>query len=142
MNQLHWTFVLGSLRTGGAERATLNLANALIRRGHRVSLVLLHEDGTLREQLNPAVAVHVLPVDRARRAVPSLTILLERLQPDLLVAVQNHMQWAVLRANNRLKQPVPLILNEQSSLDENLRRQGWKGWLLKRWLKGSWKRIA
>ena len=142
MNQLHWTFVLGSLRTGGAERATLNLANALIRRGHRVSLVLLHEDGTLREQLNPAVAVHVLPVDRARRAVPSLTILLERLQPDLLVAVQNHMQWAVLRANNRLKQSVPLILNEQSSLDENLRRQGWKGWLLKRWLKGSWKRIA
>lgn len=142
MKNVHWTFVLGSLRTGGAERATLNLANALVRRGHRVTLILLHDDGHLRGQLNSGVKVELLSVSRARHAVASLVRLLRELRPDLVVAVQNHIQWAVLRAIRRLKEPVPLILNEQSSLDENLRRQGWKGSVLRHWLKYSWRRVS
>lgn len=142
MKAIHWMFVLGSLRTGGAERATLNLVNALIRRGHRVSLVLLHDDGSLRGQLSKAVLVRILPADKARHATQALTALIDELRPDLLVAIQNHIQWAVLRANRHAGHPSPLILNEQSTLDENLQRQGWKGWLLRQSLKRNWRQIV
>lgn len=45
---LHICLALSSLRGGGAERVTLTLANALIKRGHRVDLFLAQCNGAYR----------------------------------------------------------------------------------------------
>ncbi len=48
---LHIGFVLPSLRSGGAERVMLNLAQSLIERGHRVDLVVPRFAGDYRDAI-------------------------------------------------------------------------------------------
>ena len=48
---LHIGFVLPSLRSGGAERVVLNLAQSLIKRGHRVDLVIPRFAGHYRDAI-------------------------------------------------------------------------------------------
>jgi glycosyltransferase involved in cell wall biosynthesis len=62
---------------GGAEAAVLDLARALVGRGHSVALVVHHGGGTLEEREEEGVRIYALPsrniyfgFDGARRAAP------------------------------------------------------------------------
>ena len=50
-----FVFVQPHLRFGGAERQTVSIANALARRGHRVTVVLHSGGGGLVPTLRPEV---------------------------------------------------------------------------------------
>ena len=59
--RLHVGFVLTALAGGGAERVTLTLADCLIRRGHRVDLLLLRPFGSYRASIPRGVHLYYLP---------------------------------------------------------------------------------
>lgn len=78
--------LLPDLRPGGAERVVINLADALVRRGIPVDLVLLRAEGELLGLQDPAVRIVDLAVERIRRAVGPLVDYLRQEQPAAMLA--------------------------------------------------------
>lgn len=78
--------VLPDLRSGGAERVAVNLANGFTRRGYAVEMVLLSATGTFLADLHPGIRVVDLQVLRLRGALLPLARYLRRRRPDALLA--------------------------------------------------------
>jgi glycosyltransferase involved in cell wall biosynthesis len=83
-----FVFVQPHLRFGGAERQTVSIANALVGRGHRVTVVLHSGGGGLVPTLRPEVELrvlglesHIATMEVARR----LAAVLRRLPPSFVV---------------------------------------------------------
>ena len=69
-------FFLPSLVGGGAERVTVNLAEAITERGFPVDLVLVAAEGVFLDQLSPSVRVvdlHATPHTAKRRTPVQLS---------------------------------------------------------------------
>lgn len=75
------SLILPDLRPGGAERVSVNIANAFAARGYSVQIVALSATGELRKQLRSDVGVVDLGVDRVRYALLPLVRYLHRAQP-------------------------------------------------------------
>lgn len=58
-----FVFIQPHLRFGGAERQTVNIANSLVERGHRVTVVLHSGGGGLVPTLRPEVELRVLGLE-------------------------------------------------------------------------------
>lgn len=89
--------LLDHFGSGGVERVACHLANCLQRRGFRVEIIVLEDEGPIRPLLDEAVAVHRLgavPSARRRRrmkaAVPALAAYLRRRSPRLFHTPGNH----------------------------------------------------
>ena len=54
-------FLLENLRGGGVQRTSVSLANALVRRGHAVEILVMGEERALAEECLPEVRVRQLP---------------------------------------------------------------------------------
>lgn len=78
--------LMPDMRTGGAERVAVNLANALVLRGYRVDMVLLTASGAFLEALSPDIRVVDLHVKRTRNLLNPLTDYLRATQPDAILA--------------------------------------------------------
>lgn len=78
--------ILPDLRPGGAERVTVNLANALVQRGFLVDMVLLTAGGVLLDALSPDIRVVDLRVKRMRNLLTPLSEYLRDTQPTALLA--------------------------------------------------------
>ncbi|WIB60672.1 glycosyltransferase [Curtobacterium sp. MCLR17_007] len=83
-----FVFVQPHLRFGGAERQTVSVANALVERGHDVSLVLHTGTGGLVPTLDTRVRVHALGLE-SHLATPEvarrLLAVLRRMRPSFVV---------------------------------------------------------
>lgn len=102
--------VLPTLLTGGAEKASVNLANALCRLGRRATVVLLSRSGPLASLLDPEVEVRILDRTPAVLSVPSLRRYLRAEQPAAMFASLNANTWAVMAAQlGRHKTPVVAV---------------------------------
>jgi glycosyltransferase involved in cell wall biosynthesis len=88
--------VLPTLLTGGAEKASVNLANALCRLGRRATVVLLSRSGPLASLLDADVEVRNLGRRPAVRSVPSLRRYLRAEKPAAVFASLNANTWAVI----------------------------------------------
>lgn len=77
---------LPDLRGGGAERISVNLANALVDRGYLVDIVLLSAIGPFLDLLRPEVRIVNLQVKRMRAALPPLIRYLRQSRPDVMLA--------------------------------------------------------
>ncbi len=77
---------LNSLRAGGAERAMVNLAAALAARGRRVTIVLVSEEGPLREMIPPGIDVVDLRASRAVASIPALVRWLRAARPQVILS--------------------------------------------------------
>lgn len=128
-NNKHIAFVIGSMRTGGAERATLNLANRISAEGFQVDLVLLHRSGEFLSQVSEKINVIHLNRRKASQGIKVFTRYLKMMKPDYLLVVQNHIQLMALLSIRRASWKGKLILNEQSTFSKNL--QGLKGFVQK-----------
>lgn len=82
----HVSVFLPNLRSGGAERVNVNLANELAARGHTVDLVLISAIGTLQDSLASNVNVIDLQSPRVRQALWPLIRYLRAKKPDVLLA--------------------------------------------------------
>lgn len=95
--------LLHSFEMGGAQKRTLALAAELARRGRRVDLVVVRDEGPLRTALDPAVRLIALGrrPPRARglamaAAVPALAAYVRRERPAVLVSAANHSALAAI----------------------------------------------
>jgi glycosyltransferase involved in cell wall biosynthesis len=88
--------VLPTLLTGGAEKASVNLANALCRMGRPATIVLLSRSGPLASLLDPEVEVRNLARTPAVFAVPSLRRYVRVDRPAAMFASLNANTWAVI----------------------------------------------
>lgn len=89
------TFLINSLRAGGAERVCVTLANEMQARGSTITVVVLDlRDAVLRAKLNPQIEVVDLHTSHARRSIGSLARYLRSRRPQLVLSF-NH-QLAVM----------------------------------------------
>ncbi|MCE0767859.1 glycosyltransferase family 4 protein [Pseudonocardia kujensis] len=108
--------VLDSLDPGGAERHVVDLARALVRRGHHVEVAASAAGPLARELERAGVPLHVVaPVRVTRRACPEfaegLADLLDRLRPDVVHA---HRHAATLAAAQAVGPGTALVVTEHT----------------------------
>ena len=78
--------LLPDLRGGGAERVSIDLADALADLGHQVEFVLLKAEGELLAEARARHQVTSLEVDRARDAIGPLARYMRSRRPGALIA--------------------------------------------------------
>ncbi|HKY91683.1 MAG TPA: glycosyltransferase [Nevskiaceae bacterium] len=120
---------------GGAQRRTLALASALAARGHRIDLLVVRNEGPLRDVVPANVRVltvgqwlAVLPRIRARRsrqvraAIGPLAWYVWRERPQVLVSAANHTAIATARALRlSRREDVALVLRVSNALTSRIR---------------------
>lgn len=80
------SILLPDLRTGGAERVSLDLAHEFVRAGHRVEFVLMQARGELLAEAEAAFRIIDLQGARTRDLLRTLVQYLRKRQPDALLA--------------------------------------------------------
>ena len=117
--------VIGSMRIGGAERATMHLINGLSKKGLKVDLVLLFKAGDFLDSIDPNINIVNLNKRKASQGIGAFRKYLKQNNPEKLFVVQNHIQLMVLIAAKLTGWKGKIILNEQSTFSRNL--IGFKG---------------
>lgn len=92
------TLFIPSPRLGGGERVMIDLANAFVRRGHSVDLVVFTEDGQLGHQLDPNVRIISLKARRILCTLPKLVRYLRYERPSVLLALDGYNHLIALAA--------------------------------------------
>lgn len=87
MDNKNITFIISSLRTGGAEKVCVALLNSFYEDNHNVSLIVLNlKNSNLRNRLNSNIPVYDLNVLHARRTFFVLKNKLEDLKPNVCLS--------------------------------------------------------
>lgn len=115
MTRLRLALLIPNLQGGGAERVTVNLANALHQRGHAVDMVLLRAEGALLSELDPGVRVVDLKVARVRWALLPLVRYLRRERPVALLANMWPLTLNALWARALARVPARLVVAEHTT---------------------------
>lgn len=118
----HVAHMIGSLHTGGAERALINVLLAADRKDFRYTVICLGYRGELAPVLEAAgIPVHVMRI-RHRHLLVSIPRLARWLRRENVAVVHAHMYWATLwgRIAGRLA-GVPVLMTTEHGPDL------WKG---------------
>lgn len=90
-------FVIHSLRGGGTGRVCAALANALVARGHRVTVAVnLDEKTVWRDSFAESVAVLQIGGTHARSSIGRLSRVVSRLEPQTILAFNYQLAIALL----------------------------------------------
>ena len=130
-NVSHLAIVIGSLQMGGAEKAAVHLANEFERRGIRVDMVMVNAKGEFISNLEPGVRVIDLKARHTRRAGKPFRNYILKEQPEIVIAIQSHVQLMVLMTRHKHRLTFPVILNEQSIFSSNVPARGLKNILIR-----------
>lgn len=132
---------LASLRGGGAERAMLNLANALSGQGIFVDLVLVSAEGPYLPEVNEEIQVVNLNSSRVIYSAIKLVRYLRRVKPDVLLAAMTHVNIVAVIASIFSGVSMRLILSEHTNLTKSIQNaETMRGRLLHFWVKAFYKR--
>ncbi|MCR6632813.1 MAG: glycosyltransferase [Magnetospirillum sp.] len=127
MMGLRVALLMHSPSGGGAQRRTLDLAEALARQGVAVTLLLASAEGALAGRLArlPEVVVLRSPLLRPLRdhrmaqcaaIIPALACWLRRRRPQVLMAAANHVHLTALAAHALAGAPGKLVLRASNHL--------------------------
>ncbi len=105
-------FVLPSLEPGGAERVSINLANALRSAGHRPRVMLTDRPGALAGQLDAAIPVSASGRPRTRSALLEVIRGIRRDPPDVVLSTHTHVNLALCAARSFLPPRTQLVIRE------------------------------
>ncbi|MCI5130481.1 MAG: glycosyltransferase, partial [Candidatus Electrothrix sp. EH2] len=83
---MHIAIILPNLQGGGAERLHITLANDWIKRGYRVTFILMRKDGELLSLLSEDIKIVELGVNRIRQIIFPLRIYLKQSMPDIILS--------------------------------------------------------
>lgn len=110
------------LAGGGVGRVIVNLAKGLIGRGRTVDVVLARARGPYVDQLDPAVRVVELGVNRTLRCVPGLVGYLRRERPQALIACTDGANVVALWAKRLARAPTQVLISTHTNVSENARQ--------------------
>ena len=105
-----------SFRGGGAEGATVRLANELARRGVGVDLLVLQSVGPWRDQLSPAVGQIDLKSRRALLGLWPLARYLRRARPRVIMAGPYHVGVLSILARGLIRCRTAVVVLEHNDL--------------------------
>lgn len=109
------SLLIPNLIGGGAERVAVNVANALVRRGHAIDMVLFQAEGELMGDLDPAVRVVDLGVKRVRWALPPLVRYLRCARPDAMLANMWPLTLKAIWARALARVPTRVVVAEHTT---------------------------
>jgi glycosyltransferase involved in cell wall biosynthesis len=112
----HVVLYVPDLSAGGAERAALNLLEALPGPDLRVTLLLNRREGPLLATLPPGAAVVSLDARRTLLAVPRLAQFLRRERPDVLISYLEFNNIAAIWANRLAGRPTKIIASHHVTM--------------------------
>jgi glycosyltransferase involved in cell wall biosynthesis len=112
---------LPSLSGGGAERAMLNLAHGLARRGCAVDLVLAKAEGPYLSDVGKSIRLVDLKAPRALASIPALARYLRREQPKALISALDYANVVALWARRLSGAPSRVLVNEQNTTSRSAR---------------------
>ena len=90
--------VMRAFEGGGSQRDMVLLANALVAKGVKLTILVLRDGGPLRVLLDPAIAVVVIPGRRMRYALPGLWRTIRALRPEIIVSSETGLNLSTLVA--------------------------------------------
>jgi glycosyltransferase involved in cell wall biosynthesis len=101
---------LPSLAGGGAQRVFLDLAQGLLDRSIDVDVVLVRDEGPLRDSVPSGAELVTLGGKEVSRAVPRLARYLRSRRPDVVVPAITHMNLCTLLAARLVRPRVPVVV--------------------------------
>ncbi len=119
-----FAFYMPHLRTGGAERVTVNLANHFVRRGERPLMILDRRDGALVDALAPGVEVVALDAPRTLAALPRLRRVLIQRRPAVLLSGITYNSPIALLAAGLAGRRTRVAVAEHTVLSQELAERG------------------
>ena len=112
----HVAIFIPSLRIGGVQRAMLNLAEGLLRRGVDVDFVLVRAEGSFMNQVPTGVRIFDLKSNRVLSSLPSLIRYLKENRPNALLSAQTHVNILALWARFLAKSFTKIVISERNNL--------------------------
>jgi glycosyltransferase involved in cell wall biosynthesis len=107
---------LPSLAGGGAQRIFVDLARGLLDRSVDVDLVLVRDEGELRDSVPPGAEVVLLGGGPVSRAAPKLARYLRKRRPDVVVPAIFHMSLCTVLAARLVRPRVPVVVSHHNQL--------------------------
>ena len=108
-----------SLIGGGAERATLNLAEGIAGRNYAVDLVLAQAEGPYLADIPESVRVVDLSASRVLTSMLGLVHYLRRERPEAMLSVLRHANIVALWARRLAAVPIRLVVSERNTLSRS-----------------------
>lgn len=124
-------FFLSDLDGGGAQRTFVNLVNAMSQSDLEVALVVGRPGGAAQSWLRDEVVLFQLGVKRTRHAVRGLRQVVQKYQPDILVATMVDANIVATLAALGLRARTKVILRETNSHRARGDIRGLRRWLIK-----------
>ncbi|MEA1072705.1 glycosyltransferase [Sphingomonas sp. LY160] len=118
------TLLLPDLGGGGAERVAVTLANAFVRKGHDVDVVIMRPGGVLRDLLDPAIRVVDLDAPRIRDVPRRFAAYLRQSKPHAVLVFMWPLTVAAVLARSIARTPTRLVLSEHSILSHEYQGKG------------------
>jgi glycosyltransferase involved in cell wall biosynthesis len=116
-------FCVSSLRMGGGERVTIDLANGFAKGNRPVHLVTLKTIGEFKDQLDPRVKIVSLDARRFLLSLPAFMRYLRRERPEALLATDEFAQLLALFARSFSGVDTRIVLRSGTMLSELFKRQ-------------------
>jgi glycosyltransferase involved in cell wall biosynthesis len=111
------SFFLPDLSGGGAERATLDLAEACRRAGDPVELVVARPGGSASAAVPDGVSVKVLGSGRTAAVMPALAGYLRQQRPCGLVSALTHANLVAIAAASAARSHTRIVVAEHANVE-------------------------
>lgn len=118
------TFILGSLRGGGVQKATFRLISEFQKLGKATNLIIINHDGSLKDQIPSGCKVIDLKVKRARDAYWKLKQSLIELKPEIIISAQTHINVLIILVRLLSNISFKLIVVEHITFNKELLSRG------------------
>lgn len=115
---------LHDLRVGGAERVSVNLANAIRQKGHNVDLVLINRlgCGAFFDELESSIRILELPQSRTLMSAIGFRKYLIEERPDLVISALTHINVSTLIACQMSSYRPPITIVEHGQFSRERER--------------------
>ena len=112
----HLALFIPSLRGGGAERVTLQIAEGFVQRGVEVDLILAQAQGSYLNKIPEGVVLRDLKVGRVLMGLPRLVRYFRAFQPDVMLSFMTHANLIALWARRLAGVKTRLVISERNMM--------------------------
>jgi glycosyltransferase involved in cell wall biosynthesis len=127
---------IASMRGGGAERVTSNLAQAVAREGYNVDLVLARAEGPYLTQIPKGIRIIDFRSSQVLSSLPALVHYLRREQPVAMLSVMDYVNITALWARHLASVTTRLVVSEHNTVSQAASHAtDWRGRLMPRMIR-------